>query len=164
MNLYKIATEYQNVLANICDTETGEINELALTNLNQLSEDIKSKGIALSSYIQNLDAERNAIAEAKKSMAEREGRLARKIDYLRDYLKDNMEKCDVTEIECPYFSLRIKKNPVSVDDFDPDQIPDQYKTVKQVVSVNKTKLKEDLLAGIEVAGARLVQKTRLEIK
>ncbi len=164
MNLYQIANEYKLALNGLYDEETGEINEIALTSFNQLSDDMRSKGIALSSYIQNLDAERKAIEDAKKSMADRESRLSKKIDYLKSYLKDNMEKCAISEIECPYFSLKIKKNPVSVDDFDHEKIPDDYKTVKQVISINKIKLKEDLQAGIEIPGARLTQKTRLEIK
>ncbi len=164
MNLYQIATEYKTVLSDLYNEETGELNETSLATFNQLSDDMRAKGIALSSFIQNLEAERKAIEEAKKSMAARESRIAKRIDYLSDYLKSNMESCGITDIDCPYFSLKIKKNPVSVEEVDFEMIPDAYKTIKQSVSLDKIKIKQDLLAGIEIDGARLIQKTRLEIK
>jgi hypothetical protein len=164
MNLYQIASEYKATLNHLYNDETGEIDESALTLFNQLSDDMQSKGIALSSYIQNLEADRQAIEDAKKSMAEREMRLSKRITYLREYLKSNMENCNITTIDCPYFSLKIKKNPVSVEEVDIEKIPDQYKVVKQVISLDKAKIKQDLLAGIVIDGARLLYKTRLEIK
>src|SRR5690348_9402790 len=107
MNLYSIANKYQELLTIAVDQETGEVNEQALNELTTISDDIKDKGIAVASYIKNLEAERNAINEAKKAMAEREARLDKKMDYLTQYLQSNMERCGINEISCPQFVIKL---------------------------------------------------------
>lgn len=164
MNLFKITSEYQQILDQTFDHETGEVIETALVQLALAENNVKEKAIAVASYIKNIDAERNAIAEAKKAMAEREIRFNKQIDYLTEYLRSNMEACEITEISCPYFDIKIKKNPVSVDVQDEALIPSEYKKVKEVISIDKVKIKEEILSGVIVPGAVLKQNTRLDIK
>jgi len=164
MNLYKIANEYQEVLSKTFDPETGEVNENAIALLDIAKGEVKEKGIAVASYIKNLEAERNAIENAKKEMAEREKRLDNRLTYLSDYLKSNMERCGINEISCPYFIVKIKKCPLSVDILNEDEIPDNYKKVKSVTSLDKIKLKEEILSGAVIPGAALKQNIRLEIR
>lgn len=164
MKLFEIANEYQSILSETFDMDTGEINELALSKLDELKSDIKEKGIAVASYIKNIDAERKAIEDAKKAMAEREARLNNRVNYLTTYLQSNMERCGINEISCPYFVVKLKKCPLSVDVIDENVIPDDYKKSKQVISVDKIKLKEEILAGVVIPGAALKQNVRLEIR
>lgn len=164
MKLYEIADKYENIIDKTFDQETGEINEVALSSLDEVTKQIEEKGIAIASYIKNLDAEREAINQAKKNMAERENALDKKADYLTQYLQSNMERCGINEIKSPYFNIRLKKCPISTDIINEEFIPDKYKKVKEVVSIDKLKIKADILAGIEIAGAALRQNNRLEIK
>lgn len=164
MKLFEIANQYENILSQTFDNETGEINEEALAALDAVKDDIKEKGIAIASFIKNIDAERKAIEEAKKSMAEREARLDKRVTYLTSYLQSNMERCGISEISCPYFAIKLKKCPVSVDVVDENSIPEKYKKTKSLVSVDKVKLKEEMLAGVIINGAALKQNMRLEIK
>lgn len=164
MKLYEIANQYEAVLSGLVDAETGVVDENALATLENLGVDVNEKAIAIASYIKNLDAERKAIEEAKKAMAAREGALANRVNYLNDYLRSNMVRCGVSEVSCPYFVIKLRKNPVSVDDFDPASIPDEYKKVITEVKIDKVKLKSDLQNGVVVPGASLKQTLRLEIK
>lgn len=164
MNLYNIANEYQTVFNQIVDAETGEINETAMEQLNALSDDVKNKGIAVASYIKNIEAERDAIDAAKKAMAAREARLDARIGYLTSYLQSNMERCGISELTCAYFAVKLKKCPVSVDITDETAIPMEFKKVKEVLSVDKLKIKEEILNGAVIPGAALKQNMRLEIK
>lgn len=166
MNLYAIANEYQALLSQTFDPETGEVNEGAMIALDTIKDDIKDKGIAIASYIKNLEAERKAIEEAKKAMAEREARLDRRADYLAEYLKSNMERCGISVISSPYFEVKIKKNPVSVHIFDESALPSEYVREKVVTtrSPDKALIKEALQAGVELQCATLKQTTRLEIR
>src|SRR5258708_17591968 len=160
MNLYSITNEYQTLLDQTFDHETGEINEIALAKLDEVKRDIKEKGIAIASFIKNIDAERKAIEDAKKAMAERESRLDRRINYLTSYLQSNMERCSISEISSPYFAIKLKKCPVSVDILDENSIPDIYKKTKSVISIDKIKLKTDILAGVSIQGAIIKQNNR----
>lgn len=163
-NLYKIANEYQSLLEQTYDPETGEIFPQVLDKLEELSTTMEDKAVAVASYIKNLDAEREAIAQAKKNMAERESRLDRRSDYLTQYLQCNMERCGITEIKSPLFVIKLKKCPVSTDIIDENMIPDDYKKRKEVVSIDRMKLKEEMLSGVVIPGAQLKQNNRLDIR
>ena len=164
MNLYQIANQYENILKQTFDQETGEVNEEALKKFELIKSDIKEKGIAIASYIKNLDAERKAIEEAKLAMAERESRLNKRASYLTTYLQSNMERLGINEISCPYFIIKIKKNPVSVDDFAHNLIPQEYKRIVTEEKIDKKKIKEDLQKGVLIPGAKFKQSNRLEIR
>jgi hypothetical protein len=163
-NLYEIANEYQALLEDRYDPETGEFLQPALGRIDEVSEKLEDKAIAVASYIKNLEAEREAIEKAKKNMAERESRLDKRADYLTQYLQSNMERCGITEIKSPMFVIKLKKCPISTDILDENIIPDDYKKSKEIVTIDKLKLKEEMLAGVIVPGAALKQNNRLEIR
>jgi hypothetical protein len=163
MSLYKIANEYQGYFDAINGLE--EVTQDDLDYLNNIGESLEDKAIAVASYIKNIEAEKDAINAARQGMAYREIKLDRKISSLMDYLKDSLEKCKIAEIsKSPYFTIKIKKCPVSVSVTDETLLPADYLKVKEVTSVDKIKLGNDLKSGVEVKGAELKQNTRLEIK
>lgn len=164
MNLYAIANQYQEILDKTFNQETGEVNQNAMALLELVKDNMQEKGVAIASFIKNIEAERDAIEQAKKAMAEREARLDRRVNYLSQYLQSNMERCGIHEIKCAFFSIKLKKCPISVDIFNESALPDAYKKVKSVVSVDKVKLKEEILAGVTIPGATLKQNMRLEIR
>jgi len=162
--LYDIANEYQTALENIADEETGEINEQALETLNALSADLKEKGIAIASFIRNIDADREALDIESKRLAARKSQLARRIEWLNGYLKSNMEACEIQEISCPFFSIKLRKNPASVNITDEAQIPESYLKRKVVESLDKQQMLADLKNGLFIPGAELKHGTRLDIR
>jgi hypothetical protein len=163
MKLYEITQEYKNALDEICDSETGEINENALAKIDEISAEFKDKGIAVASYLKTLEAESSAIDKAREEMAKREYGLDRQVDFLKNYLLQNMERCDIKEISCPYFSIKIKKCPVSVEVLDDALIPDSFKNSKTITSLDKLKIKNAILSGEEIPGAQLKQNIKLSI-
>lgn len=164
MKLYEIANQFESVLNQAVDIETGEIDEQALLVMNELTASMEEKAVAIASYIKNLDADRKAIEEAKKAMADREKALKNKVDYLTSYLQSNMERCGISEINCPYFDIRLKKNPPSVDEIDFDVIPDEYKRSVTEIKLDKKKMLDEMKMGVVIPGAAIQQLTRLEIR
>lgn len=164
MNLYNIADEYQNILAETFNLETGEVDETSLAKLDQVTEKLEDKGIAIASFIKNLEAERKAIEDAKKHMLEREKSLERRAEWLTNYLQTNMERCGINEIKSPYFVVKLKKCPVSVNIQNENILPNDYKKVKEMTTIDKLKIKDDLLSGVVIPGAALKQNNRLEIR
>lgn len=162
MNLYEIRTEYKALLEDICDPETGEIDDTALTKLSELETTMQDKCIAVASYIENLDAERKAIEEAKKNMAAREQRVKKRIEQLKHYMQENMEASEIKKISCPYFDIALHKNPPAVEILNEEEIPLEYKKLE--VTIDKAKLRAALLGNIQVEGAKLIQKNSLRIK
>lgn len=160
--LYEIANEYQQIFDSMDNEEL--ISENILIKLDEVHEAMENKAIALASYIKNIEAEKKAINDAKKAMNEREERLNSKILSLQTYLQSNMERCGITDItKSPYFTIKLKKCRASVDDFDKEKIPDEYKRIKEIITIDKIKIYAELKNGVVIPGVRLVQNKRLEI-
>lgn len=163
MNLYQISAEFSQILDELYDEE-GNVNQQALIKLEQNELAMEKKSIAIASYIKNLDAEREAIDNAKKAMAERERRYKKKIDELQGYLLTNMERRNINHITCPYFDIRLKKCPPSVDIIDESLLPEKYKRTKIETHPDKIKIKDEMMMGVIIPGAQIKTNLRLEIK
>ena len=87
---------------------------------------------------------------------------------LRDYLKENMERAGIEKIECPMFSISIRKNPPAVEVLDTAELPAAFWRTPEpkppVAAPDKAAIKAALTKGESVPGARLVQNTRIEVK
>lgn len=163
MNLFQINHEYQSILDDLYDDE-GNVNEQALVKLESNNLAMQEKAIAIASYIKNMEAEKDAIDNAKKAMAEREKRYKKKIDELEGYLLSNMEKRGITHVKCPYFDIKLKKCPVSVEVFDASLLPKEYTRTKTEILPDKIKIKDEMLVGVLIPGAALKTNLRLDIR
>ena len=100
-------------------------------------------------------------------MKVRKAKLTKKAESLSDYLQCNLQKLSINEIKSsPYFKIKLKQCPPSVDVFDEKAIPPEFwrEKVTTTTSVDKIKLKEVMSEGIEVPGATIQRKLKLEIK
>ena len=163
MNLYEISKEYEEILNDLYDDE-GNVNEQALMRLEQNDLSMQKKAIAIASYIKNMDAEREAIDSAKKAMADREKRYKKRIDELQGYLLTNMEKRQINIITCPYFEIKVKKCPASVDIYDESALPEEYKRTKVEILPDKIKMLAEMKVGVVIPGANLKHNMSLSIK
>lgn len=162
MRLYEISDKYEKLIDQLYDAETGEINSLSVKELSNLQQSSEEKCIAIASFIENMEYERKAIEEAKNRMARRESLLKKKISSIKTYMLSNMERLDIKKISSPYFDITLCKNPPSVEIYDETIIPKQYHKVE--IKFDVAKLRHDLLNGIEVKGARLINKKNVKIK
>jgi len=158
MQLYKIAHEYEQALTVMQEDEslTPEIIE---DSLAVIKDDFDTKVINISYAIKNLEAEANAIREAERNMSARRQSIEKHVVGIKNYLLTNMEKMlEPKEIKCPHFAVKVKKCPPSIKILDETKLKAKYIRTKIEKSPDKTKMKMDL------EGAELVQKNRLEIK
>ena len=160
--LYEIATEFKELLNEITDAE--EFNDEHMEMLNQCREDLDKKIINIVSYIKNLESENEAIEKAIVSMNDRNKRLNKKIEKLKDYVKNNMESLQIKEVKSPYFDVRIKYNPPSVNIKNEGIIPAEYFKEFIFVKIDKNLISEHLKQNISIPGTYLEKKTRLEIR
>lgn len=122
--------------------------------------------IEIAKLIKNLEIEHEMIEHAIEEMENRQSKLTRKKRFLTNYLQQNLESLGIKEITlCPYFVIRICKNPPAIDINDPALVPKEYFITKEPVVVpNKKLMKEEIEQGVIIPGVKLVQNTRLEIK
>lgn len=101
----------------------------------------------------------------EKRIAENRKVLENKLDRFKTYVKENMQRLEIQKLESELGTLSIAKNPASVEILDESLIPDDYKKEKVTITVDKTAIKNDLKAGKNIQGVRLVEdKTTLKIK
>jgi hypothetical protein len=163
-SLYELSNELIIVQNKLIEAEFDE--QTIADTLEGMSDRIEIKAENVGMFILNLEAQGNAIKDAEKRMAERRKSIEAKAESIRKYLKDNMDRCGITKIENPYFSLNIKNNPPSVVITDAGKIPSNYYNYPEAPppSPDKTAIAKALKAGEIIEGAYLHQATRLEIK
>lgn len=164
LTLFEIAKEYRHITDVLMDSGVDE--QTLNDTLEAESWDLELKAQNYGFVIRNLEATAASIKEAEKLMAERRKALEARAMHMTERLKTGMEIAGVSELSCPYFAIKIKKNPPAVDVWDEKQVPEQYWRQPEPPPkvIDKAAIKADLNAGIEVPGAMKVQGTRLEIK
>jgi chromatin segregation and condensation protein Rec8/ScpA/Scc1 (kleisin family) len=164
MALYQVADIYLQDLNRLKELDLDE--QTFADTLESLSGDLEIKATNVAMFMRNLEANAEAIKAAEQQMAERRKALEKRAERIRQYLLDNMERCGIKSIECPFFKLTVRANPESLILEQDAVIPPEfiYTPEPPPPQVDKTRLKAAIKAGLAVQGARLDRKNRLEIK
>lgn len=159
--LYQAAHELEPLLDQIDDD--GCISD----DLAEALKVFEGKGLGVTAYILNCEAQAAMIIEASKKMAERAKPIQNRAERLKAYLLDNMKRTGITEIKCSEFIAKLDiGRDESVEIFDINQVPGFFiREPKPVeLSADKALIKKAIKDGKEVPGARIVAKDRLTIK
>lgn len=134
--------------------------------LEGLEGEVAQKMEGCLAIARNLEATADQIRAAEAHMVGRRKALESRAEWLKGYVKANMERSGISKIECPWFRASIVKNPPSVvvDTF--ADIPKGYLRYPDPPppSVDKKLIGEALKRGEAVPGAHLEQGTRLEVR
>lgn len=164
LTLFEIAQEYRHITDVLTDAGTDE-QTLADTLEGELwPMEIKAQNYGF--VIRNMESSAEAIKAAEQQMAARRKSIENRAEYLRERLKSAMEYAGVTKLDSPHFAISIKKNPAQVEIYEEGLIPCEYMSYPEAPPPHpdKAAIKTMLKAGEEIAGARLKQNTRIEIK
>lgn len=164
LTLFEIAAEYRHITDVLMDSGADEQTLTDTLEAEAWPLELKAQNYGF--VIRNLEATATSIKEAEAAMAARRKALEKRSAALIERLKTGMEIAGVQELSCPYFAIKVRKNPPAIDVWDEKQIPAKYFTqaLPPPPSINKAAIKADIDADIEVPGAKKVQGTRLEIK
>lgn len=163
MKLYEISSEFLSVIDAV--SEDGELSQGDMDYLDGLQQDFELKAVAVASYIKNLEAESIAINAAMQDMRIRRDKLDKRIESLSEYLQFNLISLSINEIKtCPYFKIRIKKCPPSVDVINEEEIPNDYWEERVTKVLSKRNILDDLKEGQEIPGVAIKNNLKLEIK
>lgn len=154
MTLYQIDEAMQACLH--MDPETGEVffDEESMAAL-ELERDAKVEGVAL--WIKDLTAEAKAIRDEENALAARRKTCERKAESLRQYLTNALQGA---KFSTPKVAITWRKSQkVEVDE---SLLGEDYWAI--TYKPDLAKAKDDLKAGKEVAGARLVDNMNMQLK
>lgn len=170
MQLYEIAQTFIYVLE---QAELGEIPEEAVGDtLDAIEGDFAYKADQLGCMVKNLDAEIAALKAEEKALQERRRSKETHCDRLKEYLRRAMKMMGMKKLETPSMRvlLTIRKSPAAVKIDNMDTFVEWAKEhaddllIYRQPEPNKTKIKEYLSSGHEIAGVRMEQGETLQIK
>lgn len=162
MNLYEISANYKEALEKLdsIDDITPEIIEDSLV---LLKDDLDKKIINVVAYIRNLEYKLDAMENYEARMYLRCSRLKKKIERLKEYIKFNLQQCNVMKVEGAEFDVLLRKCPPKLV-IEEDKLATGWFTTVLVRTVNKERIKEALNRKEPVEGAHLEQGLSLIIK
>ena len=163
LTLYEISDQYQFLLNDLYDYETGVVNETTLAKLNEIQDTMQNKCINITRLFQSIEATQEAIKAEKDRLTKREKAFKNQVMRLKDYLESNMERCDIKKIECPEFTIGLQKNPPSVEILNESEIPHEYDREPKR-ELDLAKIRDELMNGVVIPGVRLIQKQSVRIR
>ncbi len=123
--------------------------------LEAISGSLHEKAISLADWSMDLDGNIGKIDAAIERLEKRKKQIKARKESLIDYLRENMEACDIKKISCPLFTITLVEGRDSVAISDESLLPDEFVTVKTVIAPDKIAISKAIKEGQEVAGASL---------
>lgn len=153
MKLYELSAEYAQFQRLI---ESEEFDEKTIADtLESIKGEIEEKGKNVAAYMQNLEADVDALKAAEQRIAARRKSAESRAEWLKNYLRDNMERCGISKIECPEFSISLRKAGDICNIVDESKLPEEYTKTKTVITPDKALILKALKDGYEVPGAEI---------
>lgn len=164
LTLYNITNKFVDLMNKAQEGElTGEeYNELG----NELTLELQNKSANIIGYIKNSESLLEAIKAEETRLSNMRKAGENKLDKFMQYVKECMEKLNLKEIPTELGSLKINKNPISVEIENEEEVPEEFKTIVQTTKINKTAIKNHFKeTGEIIAGVKIIDnKTTLKIK
>ena len=162
--LYEIAQQFHE-LALLADTDELPAEAIRDT-LEALQGTLELKAINIAKFVLGLEAEADAIDAAAKAMQQRANRRRKRADGIRAYMLFQFQQAGVTEVSCPEFAIRVRRNPESVQIDDPLLVPGEFMVQAPPPDPHPDKkgILAALKAGTPVPGCYRFQGERIEIK
>jgi hypothetical protein len=159
MKLYEIAEQYQSIQS-LAESEDATMVLAVADTMEAIEGDFKDKAQAVVAASMNISADIAAIDAQIKRLQDKKKSIQSRVDWLRNYLKRNMDATGITKISCPLFSATLAAPGKKVEITDETKIPDKYVRVKTVVDPDIPAILMALKEGADIPGAMLVDSER----
>ncbi|MGL5717759.1 MAG: siphovirus Gp157 family protein [Paraclostridium sp.] len=163
ISLYELTTD----LIELIDIEDVEMNEeLKSQVIEQIEAAIEDKSGNMIAVIKNYEATIGAIKLEEKRLSDNRKVIEKKVDRLKGYIKECLEKTGKKKVETTLGNLSLRKLPGSVEIIDETKLMNEpiYVVEKVTRSLDKKAILADLKEGLVVDGAILKTGTSLTIK
>lgn len=165
--LYALTNQYLALAEKLSDGDFDASTIADTIEASGITDEIAEKAQGLEYVARSAEAHNLAIdAEIARLQALKQHRM-KVAAGLREYLLDNMQRMQIERIDCPMFSISIRKNPPAVEIFDQLSLPAQFMVVPEPkppeAPPDKKAIAAAIKAGQDVPGAKLVQGVRLNV-
>lgn len=150
-NLYKLTSNYEEVLNMLYDEDTDE--QMILDTLESIEEEIEDKADGYAKIIKELEVKRNARKEEVKRLTESAKIFENRVNALKSNLFNAMKATGKTKFATDLFTFNIVKNGgKQVLTIDGD-VPEKY--TKTVIENDTDKIRQALENGENLSFAHL---------
>ncbi|MGL5345723.1 MAG: siphovirus Gp157 family protein [Peptostreptococcaceae bacterium] len=151
ISLYEMANDIIELveLEEVDEAQKAEIIESLKETMSEKAESIIAVIRSYETRIEGVRAEEKRLAEYRRSEE-------KKLEKLKEYTIYCLEQMGNKKIDTNLGRLSLRKKPTSLIVTDENQVPDIYKTVKEVISIDKTQIKKDLKEA-NIDGVELVE-------
>lgn len=164
LSLYNITNKFVELMDKAENEELTpeEVQAIGI----ELEKELLNKSSNIIGYIKNAESLINAIKDEETRLEEMRKTGERKLEKFKTYVLDNMNRLGIIEIPTELGSLKVARNPISIEILNEDEVPNEFKKEKTTISIDKTAIKKHFSeTGEIVAGTRVVNdKTSLRIK
>ena len=159
-HLYELSDHYIKALDFLTDPENDIDQDTAIDTIESLDGELDDKIANVARMIASLEHQAAGIKEISVRQADRAKSIANKAAWLRDYLKENMQRTGHDKVEALDISVKLAKTPASVKVIDESAIPTEFMRQTIKIEPDKTAIKN---AG-GCPGAVIETGLRVEIK
>lgn len=163
--LYELTADMEQLYSMLVDCDKDE-EDIIIDTMEGIEGEFEYKAEGYGKIIRQLEADALIHKkEAERHMAIAE-RSEKRMKWLKERLKDAMTITGKTKFNTDLFRFSVVKNggvnPLEINE---ELVPDKYKKTKTETVIDNGKIREDLLAGIELPFAKLKERgSRLDIK
>ncbi|WP_444886732.1 siphovirus Gp157 family protein [Microbulbifer sp. JMSA008] len=163
LKLYEI-TDQARELKQLAEDNDMTPEDIADT-LEGIELEFNEKAIQIGNLLMNFTPFEKGLDDEIKRLQAKKKALQNRRDSITEYLRFNMQECGIKKIECPVFTISLKKPMAKVDIENEDALPGEFVTVKNTFTPDKKALLAALKEGQEIPGARLAEaKPALQIR
>lgn len=165
MKLYEVTDDFLAALEaayEAADDQTGEVSHEMVERIQAAQVALDDKLESCCKVIKNLEAAAGACeAEAKRLTAQKKTAEAN-VEWLRDYIKLQLERAGISERRVGVFKLSVQASPPPLFLTESELAPEHWMQPPKVP--DKEGIRAALKAGVPVAGAELISGTHLRIR
>ena len=164
--LYTITSQYLALAERLADGDFDAQTVADTIEASGITDELAVKAQGIEFVARGAEAHNLAIDAEIARLQALKAQRNRVAAGLRAYLLENMQRAGIERIDCPLFTLSIKKNPPAVDVYDALIIPVEYMRIipPPPPAIDKAAIKKAISSGQEVAGARLTNGVRLDVR
>lgn len=151
VSLYEMVTDLVELV------EVEEIEETQKEEIMSVLKDtMENKAENIIAVIRNFETRIEGVKAEEKRLAEYRRIEEKKLERLKQYTINCMEIMGSKKLETNLGRISLAKKPSNLIIRDENNIPDIYKTVEQIVKVDKNQIKKDLKEK-DIDGVELVE-------
>jgi len=152
MKLYEITGSMKEIETMISD---GVPEDQLADTIDMIKGDFESKGESILFLLANLSGDIEAFKTEEKRLSDRRRAIEKSKAKLEEYLVYNMQAMKLKKISGGIKSASLSKPKPVLKITDESLIPDEYRSIKVVDSIDKKAALTALKAGTEIPGATI---------